>query len=77
MSLAKTKIQVVDLSTKIDTMRLAIKPALKWMNANGAPQELCDELQAALLLQYAPNTACTGLATPSAMDEGLAQNANQ
>lgn len=25
----------------------------------------------------APNTACTGLATPSAMDEGLAQNANQ
>ena len=24
-----------------------------------------------------PNTACTGLATPSAMDEGLAQNAHQ
>lgn len=23
------------------------------------------------------NTACTGLATPSAMDEGSAQNANQ
>ena len=77
MSLLKTKMQVVDLATKIETMRLAIKPALKWMNANGAPQDLCDELQAALLLQYAPNKAYTGLATPSAADEGLAQNANQ
>lgn len=30
-----------------------------------------------LLNGVLPNTACTGLATPSAMDEGLAQNANQ
>lgn len=31
----------------------------------------------AVELGYLPNNAFTGLATPSAMDEGLAQNANQ
>lgn len=31
----------------------------------------------AVLEHVRANKACTGLATPSAMDEGLAQNANQ
>lgn len=37
-----------ELELEIEVLKKALRRALKWMNANEAPQDICDEAQIAL-----------------------------
>lgn len=40
---------LIKLTNQVYDLKQAIRPALKWMNKNQAPQSLCDDLQAVLI----------------------------